>query len=123
MIYSSGLGSEDLNTFSICLRFNVEFLRPEFTEILSYSTYIHDNSLSSWLWFQTDNKLIFQFCKYYNYNRFSICSQFIMKSLKIHDHWHHACWLFNTNQIDSDPIKVSTKLFFNGKEVDQGALI
>lgn len=122
MIYSNGLGSEDLNTFSICLRFNVEFLRPEFIEILSYSTYIHDNSLSSWLWFQTDNKLIFQFCKYYNLNRFSICNQFIMKSLRIHNQWHHACWLFDTDQIDSETVKVSTKLFFNGKEVDQGAL-
>ena len=43
-----------------------------------------------------------------------------MESVKIHNQWHHACWLVNTEGIESDQITVLKKLFFDGKEISQG---
>ena len=121
MIYRNGLGSEDLNTFSICLRFNVKFLRPEYSHIFSYSSFIHDNTLQSSITLQSDSKLYLRFCKYYGLRGITpICSENEFKSVKIHEQWHHVCWLVDTEGIDSNEISVSTKLFFDGKEVDQG---
>ena len=62
MQFTMGLGSEDINTFTVCLRFNIEFLRPELTEIFSYSTFIHDNSLESYLWLDSHGELSLGFC-------------------------------------------------------------
>ena len=121
MQFFHGLGSEDLNTLTVCLRFNVEYLRPVYTMIFSYSTFITDNCFESFLWLESATKLSFSFCKYCCMDGVtSICSEFTMKSVKIHDHWHHACWSFETNEIDSDQIEISTKLFFDGIEVNQG---
>ena len=121
MQYKNGLGSEDLNTFTCCLRFNVEYLRPHDPTILSYSSFIDDNSFLVFFTHESGNKLSFKFCKYLNSNGITkFCSKKIMPSLKIHNNWHHACWLFNTDGEDLDQIKVSTKLFFDGKEVTQG---
>ena len=44
----------------------------------------------------------------------------MMPSIRIHEKWHHICWLFNTDDLNSNQIKVSTKLFLDGKEVYQG---
>ena len=124
MQFFHGLGSEDLNTLTVCLRFNVEYLRPIYTMIFSYSTFITDNCLESFLWLESATEFSFSFCKYANMNGLtSICSKFTMKSVKIHNQWHHACWSFETNEIDADQIKISTKLFLDGKEVIQGDLL
>ena len=120
MQYTNGLGSEDLKTFSVCIRFNVAFLRPQLSTLFSYSNFIDDNALSSW--FTINNgTLSLNFCKYWGASGITtIYSKKIFKYISIHNHWHHACWLFNTDGIDSEEIKVSTKLFFDGKEVNQG---
>ena len=52
LLYSNDLGSEDLNSFSVCIRFNVEFLRPSVTTLISYSTFISDNTFAAWLSFK-----------------------------------------------------------------------
>ena len=120
MGYNNGLGSEDLNTFTVCFRFNVKFLRrlPHF---ISYSTFVHANSLTSYLWLQSDNKLTFHICKYIGLSGITaFCSKKLFQSVKIHDQWHHVCWLFDTEEIDFEEIKVSTKLFFDGNEVTKG---
>ena len=44
----------------------------------------------------------------------------MMPSIRIHDKWHHICWLFDTDRVNSDQIKVSTKSYLDGKEVYQG---
>ena len=123
MQFTNGLGSEDINTFTVCFRFNVEFLRPEITQILSYSTFLHDNTLEALIWFNSDNILSISFCKYWGYASKGItklCSSHYFKSIRIHDHWYHACWLVNTDGVESDQIKIHTKLFYDGKEVDNG---
>ena len=121
MEYTNGLGSEDLNTFTTCLRFNVKFLRPIFAHLHSYSTFISDNTLLSTLGLQYDNKLSLKICKYVFVTKVTtFCTIHKMKSVKIHDQWHHFCWLFNADEINKDQIQVSTKLFLNGKQVKQG---
>ena len=123
LVYTDGLGSEDLDAFTICSRFNVQFLRPTAAHILSYSTFIHANSLISWLKIYSDGKLAFIICKYLGFNKVTgVCSKKSFKSVRIHDQWHHFCWLFNVNGIDSDQIKVSTNLYFDGKEETQGTI-
>ena len=120
MQYSYGLGSEELNTFTMCLRFNVEFLRPELTEILSYSTFISDNSLEAYL-IEVNKELSIGFSKYWGLDGITkICSIYPVESVQIHNQWHHVCWLVNTEGIDSDEIKVTTKIFFDGREANKG---
>ena len=53
MQFVQGLGSEDINTFTVCLRFNVEYLRPLYPMIFSYSTFVTDNCLESFLWLKS----------------------------------------------------------------------
>ena len=120
LLYSNGLGSEDLNSFSVCIRFNVEFLRPIITTLISYSTFISDNTFAAWLSFK-DGKLDIIFCKYWGVSGIkTVCSENKIKYISLHNHWHHFCWLFHTDGIDSEEIKLSTKLFFDGNEVNQG---
>ena len=89
--------------------------------IFSYSTFVTDNCLESFLSLKSATELSFSFCKYSTFAGVTgLCSEFTFKSVKVHDHWHHACWVVETNAIDSDQIKISTKLFFDGKEVNQG---
>ena len=121
MQFSYGLGSGVLNTLTICLRFNVEFLRPEYTTIFSYTTFISDNTLGTYLSLQSGSQISISFCKYWGKGVHKICSKkTIMESVKIHDQWHHACWSVNTEGIESDEITVLKKLFFDGKEISQG---
>ena len=123
MEYTKGLGSEDINTFSVCVRFNVEYLRPRVSSIFTYSTFIYDNALELRL-FHKEGKLNLRFCRYSGASGIEgICSEKIIKSINLHNHWHHTCWLLNTDGIDLEKIKLSTKLFFDGKEVNQGDAI
>ena len=130
MKYPNGLGSEDINTFSICLRFNVEFLRPHVSALFSYTTFISDNTLYIRLKIHDeDDKITFEFCKYKdsalrNSGVKKVCSEKKFKPMinfiNYHNTWHHACWLLNTDGIDSEEIKISTILFFDGKEENRG---
>ena len=129
MQYTYGLGSEDLNTFSVCVRFNVEFLRPHLSTIFSYSTFISDNTLDFKLKLHNEHdEITLEFCKYKDSGlRIGIkhiCSEKKFKPItnfiNYHNTWHHACWLFNTDGIDSEKIKLTTKLFFDGNEENQG---
>ena len=120
MQYTNGLGSEDLITFTLCLRFKVEFLRPEHTTILSYSTFNSDNAFGTYLWLQSGSTLNLGFCKYWDDLVTGHCNYSPLKSIKIHDQWHHACWLVDTNGVKSDQIKVTAKSFFDGNKMHQG---
>ena len=43
--HTNGIGPENLMNFTLCVRFNVNFLRPQLSSILSYSTFLEDNTL------------------------------------------------------------------------------
>ena len=120
MEYTKGLGSEDINTFSVCVRFNVEYLLPRTSSIFTYSTFIYDNALELRL-YRKEGKLSLRFCRSLGASGTEeVCNTKIFKSIHLHNDWHHTCWLLSTDGIDSEKIKLSTKLFFDGKEVNQG---
>ena len=122
VIYKNGLGSEDLNTFTSCLRFSVIYLRPEWTSLLSYTSFYHDNTFYVGFEVRSNNRLLLTFWKYIGITNGikAVGSETILKSLNIHKQWHHACWSFEVDEINSEEIKVSTKLFYDGQVVDQG---
>ena len=122
MQYTNGLGPEDFDTFTVCLRFYVEYLRPEYTIILSYSTFKSDNTIGVWLVLESDGELKFGFCKYWGLSLAASFCNYVPVSFKIQNKWHHACWLVKTDSTNSNPVKVSTKIFFDGKEGYQGNL-
>ena len=64
VIYKNGLGLEDLNTFTSCLRFSVIYLRPEWTSLLSYTSFYHDNTFYVGFEVRSNNRLLLTFWKY-----------------------------------------------------------
>ena len=70
--YTQGIGSNNLDDFTICLRFYVNYLKPLDTYPLSYTTFLEDNSLTMRLSITTTNsakseeskKLTLVICKY-----------------------------------------------------------
>ena len=120
--HSNGIGPEDLNDFTLCLRFSVNYLKPHDSYILHYSSFIHDNSLQFSTSLDSGAKMVyFQFCKYFGLKDVTtVCIEKTMKHIRIHDMWHHACWLFKTDEINLNEIIVSTKIFLEGQEVNKG---
>ena len=43
--HTEGIGPNNLTDFSFCMRFNVNYLKPEISTLLSYSTFLSDNML------------------------------------------------------------------------------
>ena len=44
--HTLGIGPKNLTDFTVCLRFNVNFLKPTVNAVLSYSTFLSDNALN-----------------------------------------------------------------------------
>ena len=42
--HTAGIGPKNLTDFTICLRFNINFLKP-YNSLVSYSTFLDDNAL------------------------------------------------------------------------------
>ena len=40
--------------------------------------------------------------------------------MKIHQQWHHICLSLQTEDINSDEVSVTTKLYFDGSEATKG---
>ena len=40
--------------------------------------------------------------------------------MKIHQQWHHICLSLKTEDINSDEVSVTTKLYFDGSEATKG---
>ena len=43
--HTAGIGPKNLTDFTICLRFNINFLKPIYNSLVSYSTFLDDNAL------------------------------------------------------------------------------
>ena len=62
--HTEGIGPNNLTDFTICLRFNINFLKPTTSSLLSYSTFLEDNALNVELLKQSGGYLLFYVCKY-----------------------------------------------------------
>ena len=64
--HTEGIGPNNLTDFSVCLRFNVNYLKPEVSPLLSYSTYLSDNTLIIFLLRESGGSLLLVGSKCYN---------------------------------------------------------
>ena len=110
--YTQGIGPNDLTDFTFCLRFNVNYLKPKFSTLLSYSTALSDNSFLVDLWMRSKT-VILSLKKYPKHNQGRTFYK-THNQRKFHNEWHHACMSLKTEELESDKIKVSTKLYFDG---------
>ena len=61
--HTEGIGPNDLTDFSLCLRYNINYLRPIINTMVSYSTWWSDNSLLLIFIKQSDGSLMLRGCK------------------------------------------------------------
>ena len=73
---TEGIGPNNLTDFTICLRFNVNFLKPISTGILSYSTFLEDNALNVEVIKQSGGTLLIYICKYIKRDQVSNQSEY-----------------------------------------------
>ena len=66
--HTAGIGSKNLTDFTICLRFNINFLKPIKNALVSYSTFLEDNALNVEIDKRNDGLLLF-ICKYIKRNQ------------------------------------------------------
>ena len=66
--HTEGIGPKNLTDFTICLRFNINFLKPSYNALVSYSTFLEDNSITYEVQTESD-KLLLYMCKYINRNQ------------------------------------------------------
>ena len=62
--HTLGIGPKNLTDFTLCLRFNVNFLKPMVSVVLSYSTFLSDNALNFELYTPSSGGLELFACKY-----------------------------------------------------------
>ena len=62
--HTDGIGPNNLTDFTLCLRFNVNFLKPTTSSLLSYSTFLEDNAINVEVLKQSGGSLLFYVCKY-----------------------------------------------------------
>ena len=62
--HTEGIGQSNLTDFTICLRFNVNYLKPSYSSMLSYSTYLSDDALEIGLMQRSAEIIFIYYCKY-----------------------------------------------------------
>ena len=72
--HTEGIGPNNLTDFTVCLRFNVNYLKPHYSSMLSYSTYLSDDALEIGLMQRAGGILLIYYCKY---RRFGQVNNFI----------------------------------------------
>ena len=118
--HTLGIGPKNLSDFTVCLRFNVNYLKTWTSALLSYSTFFSSNSLNIEIVQESgkSGKTLHIFmCKY---NIKQGCGRFKMNNMRIHNEWHHVCMALKTDDFDMDKFQVTRKFYFDGKEVNKG---
>ena len=79
--HTLGIGSENITDLTLCLRFNVNFLKGITSYLISYSNIITDNSLVFEIQYgkSTTSKLFINTCKYgYITKGTGLCTNYVM---------------------------------------------
>ena len=116
--HTLGIGSNNLTEYTVCLRFNLNFLRGFYTTFLHYSSWFDDNTIVIDLtWYHgVHGPLRLNTGKYY----FKVGKEnqkYDFPGLNIHQEWIHVCY---TNKQDWDTYKVKTEIYVNGELVNDG---
>ena len=119
MNHTKGIGKKDLNEFTLCQRFNVNFFRGISSYPLSYANIHSDNAVNIQIERNRKKKISFYISKYrYKYGIEVL--KYDLKYLKIHQEWHHICTTFEYNRVNSNLMQSTITLFHNGKKVAKG---
>ena len=119
--HTLGIGPNNLDDFTLCLRFFVYFLKSANSGLLSYSTSFDDNSLNVELVKSAQTLLLF-ICKYIKLDQG--CGYYKTNNLRsLHREWNHICMSLKTEIMDADLIQVSTKIYLNGNLVQKGNIL
>ena len=70
--HTEGIGQSNLTDFTICLRFNVNYLKPSYSSMLSYSTYLSDDALEIGLMQRSAEIIFIYYCKYRRFGQVNI---------------------------------------------------
>ena len=114
--HTDGIGPKDLTNFTLCMRFNINFLRGPFTHPFSYASNADDNAIIVWFEKKTNNLLApieLATCKYpYVSNREAECN-FYPIGLKPHHQWHHFCFILTSHEFDHGNMESDMSLIFD----------
>lgn len=116
MNFSQGLGSTNIVNFTFCLRQNLNYLRSWSSYPVSFSNAITDNAFIVVVEKpkNIDLPLILGICKYrYIHGE---CN-FFQVGMKIHQEWHHSCFVYTKIDDGSGIVKTKTQLYYDGKLV------
>ena len=69
--HTEGIGPNNLTDFTVCMRFNVNFLKPKVSSLLSYSTFLSDNAFDIGIMQRSELILQFYICKYGSFGQVS----------------------------------------------------
>ena len=119
MNHTLGIGSKDLNEFTICQRFYLGYLRPQHTFSLSYANHFTDNAIDFCFSFNDKDGLAFDMCKY----RYSTNPECVGIDLdQIHQEWNHVCFAYKAVQLNSITMEAQMKSYHNGKFIQEGKI-
>ena len=115
--HKDGIGPNNLTDFTLCLRFNLNYLQHKYLALLTYATYIDGDSLS--VGFDVKpNSLHLCAWKYWTVLKQGVkCKK--MDNFRVLNEWHHICWSFKTDDLDSDTKQITTAFYYNGKKVEK----
>ena len=116
MNHTGGISQKNLSDFTLCMRQNVNFFRGKLTHSLSFSTLVNDNSLIVW-WIHDITNLLaplkFIVCKYVVITDSNDCI-FHEINVKIHQEWHHFCFVQTYQNTNQNQVESTMKLFYDG---------
>ena len=119
---TKAIGLKNLTDFTVCLRFNVNYLKPILSTMLSYATFYSDNSLIADLTITPNERLQLTFGSILygelKVHRIEILPE--TSNLKIHNEWHHTCFSTKTEELDSETIQITSKIYYDGTELTWG---
>ena len=115
--HEEGIGPRNLTDFTLCIRFNPNYLRPY--GLLSYATFLDGDSLAMGFDIRSES-LHLCVWKYFKLKQGKKCKK--MENFRVHNEWHHFCWSYKTEDFDSDTKEITTKLYYNGKKVERSKI-
>ena len=66
--HTAVIGPKNLTDFTLCLRFNINFLKPIYNALVSYSTFLEDNAINFEVK-EDSGQLLLYICKYIKRNQ------------------------------------------------------
>ena len=111
----TNIGESPLKDFTLCLRFNVNYLRTPLTNILSYTTQESPDSIYVRI-IRVDKNNIrtpyeLKVCRFEK-----DCNSYVL-GMKIQQTWRHICYVFGTQETGMT-MELTTQLYLDGKKVD-----